>query len=111
VIEMVCAGALDLNLGRRVWRSRFANNRPKWKEYEGAVRAACPDGLPEFRGPVCGAECKARTRLSDATTSGDKYVDQLGDDLALAGRRVVEFDWRVGVVQGFQDDLRVRPVS
>lgn len=47
VIEMVCAGALDLNLGRRVWRSRFANSRPKWKEYEDAVRTACPDRLPE----------------------------------------------------------------
>lgn len=47
VIEMVCVGALDLKLGGRVWRSRFASNRKKWNEYEVAVRAACPERLPD----------------------------------------------------------------
>lgn len=45
IIEMVCGGALDLNLGGRIWRSRFGSSRAKWKEYEATLRAACPDRL------------------------------------------------------------------
>lgn len=40
VIEMVCAGVLERGIGLRIWQSRFANNRSKWKEYDGALGAS-----------------------------------------------------------------------
>jgi hypothetical protein len=50
IIEMVCAQALPLEVGGRIWREGlFQGNREKWKVFNELLAEKCPAALKTAR--------------------------------------------------------------